>query len=89
MIEFVVWFLSNFLAAIGIISFYISLFEEKAKINKKIVILFVLNIVVCTFIRFFELSLLNIFSFFIFYPVIFYLLSPKKFKFILYYTIFI
>lgn len=89
MIEFAVWLIANFMSAIGIVWFYVNLFHNKNKLNLSSFLVFILGVIFSTFIKYFGYDFLSILSYFIFYPILFHVISKSKFKEVLYYSIII
>lgn len=89
MMEFVVWCIANFMATIGVIYFYSKIFDQKIGFSVKVVIAFILCFLLCSLARYFEIKLLNVLVFCVFYPIMFYMISHMKIKKLFCCTVFI
>lgn len=86
MMEFVVWLVALFMSILGVTYFYIKLCGFKGKFKKRFYICFLIGVIACTFVKYKEYTYLSLASYFILYPILFYVISGDKIKRIVYYT---
>ncbi len=76
----IVWFLFCLMSTFGYTYLFCKLAELKLKLNLRIIIIFILGVLLLTFIKYFNLSIINFISYFIFFPILFYFLSKFNLK---------
>lgn len=83
----IVWFLFCLMSTFGYTYLFCKLAELKLKLNLRIIIIFILGVLLLTFIKYFNLSIINFISYFIFFPILFYFLSKFNLKKLLVYIL--
>ena len=80
MMKFLLWTLASLISSSGITYFYYKLSETKHHFNFLNILCLIYGVLVMALIKYFELSFLNPFSFFLTFPVIFYSIEHSDFK---------
>lgn len=86
MIEFLVWFVACFISTFGFTYLFYKLADCK-KVTKFSLIIFIIGILIITIIKYYDLKLLSLISYFLFYPVLFYELNNSSIKNVIFYLI--
>lgn len=89
MIEFLIWFIICFLSTLGITYLYCKLLEVSNLFKLKNILMFVLGVLFATSLRFFEIANVQVVSYFLFYPIFFYLLNSSSLKSLIFFTLII
>lgn len=87
MTDFIVWFAGSFISTFGISFLYYNLSNATRKLNLKITLVFIIGVLFLSIIKNFNLSYINIFAYFLFYPFLFYMINPIKLKKLFYYIL--
>lgn len=86
MIEFLVWLVACFMSTFGFAYLYYKLVKCN-HITLKTIITFIIGVVIITFIKYFDIKILSFSIFFIYYPILFYVMNPLPFKKLIYYVL--
>lgn len=86
MMKLLVWVLVCFLSTFGFVYLFCKLSDAPKKISFLNVILFIIGVIFQTFISFYDVTIINTISYFIFFPIMFYALNPIEMKTIIYYV---
>ena len=90
MSEFLVWFVGCLSATFGYTYFYYKLSNSlKENINFKIVFLFLFGVLLISILNYYKIPFVNLFLFFVFYPLLFYSIEKVNVKKLIFYVIFI
>lgn len=89
MIELFVWLAVGFFSIFGFSRMYYKFSDSNVKINFKIILLYVLGICFQISIQYFDLMLLSVFSYFVYFPILFYNLNKISKRKLLFYIIII
>ena len=87
MSKFIVWLVTCFLSTLGFSYFYYKISKSQQKINLAIVVVFIMGVLISTFSRYYNFLLFNSISYFIYYPILFYLLNHMSFRELFFYVI--
>lgn len=85
MMEFLIWFVSCFSCALGYTYFFYKLNNLKFKFKCRIMITFVLGVIILTVLKFYNVVSISSYIFFLYYPILFYLIKPLKLKKLFFY----
>ena len=83
MIEFLIWFVSSLISALGVIFLYYKISSLKKCLNL-LIILIILSVS-----RYYDIMFLSSISYFLFYPLVFYLLKKQTVKSLVFFTLII
>lgn len=86
MIRFLFFILISVVSSLGFVYVYLKFNDISLKFSVKIIAWFIIGMIFQTLVKFYNLSALTYVSYFIFYPVLFYLLAPLSFRKLFYYT---
>lgn len=76
MIEFLVWFVACFMSTFGVAYLYCKLLDIGKRINFHIIVIFFIGVLLITFIKSRNFSLLAVVLFFVYFPIFFYFVNP-------------
>lgn len=80
MTRFVIWLIVNFFSTFSVVFLFYKVNNISKKINIKISILFIIGVIIQTVIQYYELSNLRIASYFLYFPILFYMIKPVPIK---------
>lgn len=89
MIKLIIWFIVCFLSTLGFSYVYFKFSDKSSKLSLKAKIVFITGILVVTILEYFELNIVTTILFFVYYPLLFYLINPVPLKKLIYYVIII
>ena len=87
MIRFIVWIIAYFISACGFSLLYYKFTQSTRKINFKIVLFFCFGVIVGASFEYFNFLFLKSTFYFLFFPILFYLLNPLSFRKIFFYLL--
>ena len=87
MISFFFWLIACIFSTFGFTYFYYHLVDCKNRVSFKIICFCLIGVIIQTIIKYYDLTFWSIASYFLFYPILFYLLKPDRIKKVLYYTV--
>ena len=87
MIRFVFYLIISFISTLGVTYVYIKFLNVNNYFRMKRILLFLGGVLFLTLVRYFDIIFLKDISFFIFYPLMFYVLKPLELKRLVYYVI--
>lgn len=87
MIKFLMWLIVCVFSTLGVSYFYYKVSNSKLKLSFKIIILYFLGTFCMTLIKYFDLNVMSALFYFLFYPIMFYVINPLPFRKLLFYVI--
>lgn len=85
--KFLVWLVINIFSTFSFAYLFYKLSDADKKINIKIILIFALGVIAQSVIQYCESTSLRISSFFIYFPILFYMLNPVPIKKLIYYVL--
>ena len=89
MIEFLIWFVSSLISALGVIFLYYKISSLKKCLNLLIILIILLGSFILSVSRYYDIMFLSSISYFLFYPLVFYLLKKQTVKSLVFFTLII
>ncbi|MBE6154692.1 MAG: GHKL domain-containing protein [Firmicutes bacterium] len=86
MMEFIIWLVACFISTIGVTYMYYRLNGVKLTYNLKLFLIFTSGVVFITILKFLNVGVLSSLAYFIFYPILFYVVKPCKVNKLIYYV---
>lgn len=80
MIRFIAWLILGFISTFSFSYLYYRLTDSKQKINFKIVLFYLFGVISVTLVSYFDIPILNSFFFFLYFPIMFYILNHMPIK---------
>lgn len=87
MTEFILWLIVCFISTFAFIYLFYKLSCASKKVNLSGIVFFICGVVAQVFINSYRIGFLNTISYFIFFPIMFYIINPLKKKDILFYVL--
>lgn len=87
MIKFFLWLLVCVFSTLGVVYFYYKITDSQLKLNIKTFFVYVVGTVFMAIIKFYNLNLLSALFYFLFYPIMFYIINPLPFRKLIFYVI--
>ena len=89
MIEFLIWFVSSLISALGVIFLYYKISSLKKCLNLLIILIILLGSFILSVSRYYDIMFLSSISYFLFYSLVFYLLKKQTVKSLVFFTLII
>ena len=89
MIEFLIWFVSSLISALEVIFLYYKISSLKKCLNLLIILIILLGSFILSVSRYYDIMFLSSISYFLFYPLVFYLLKKQTVKSLVFFTLII
>lgn len=89
MIEFLVWFVACFMSTMGFTYLYYKLLDADRKINIYVILVFIVGVFLITIVKSHNFSLLTAILYFLYFPILFYLIKSVSFGKMIYYLVII
>lgn len=89
MIEFLIWFVSSLISALGVIFLYYKISSLKKCLNLLIILIILLGSFILSVSRYYDIMFLSSISYFLFYPLVFYLLKKQTVKSLVFFMLII
>lgn len=89
MIEFLIWFVSSLISALGVIFLYYKISSLKKCLNLLIILIILLGSFILSVSRYYDIMFLSSIFYFLFYPLVFYLLKKQTVKSLVFFTLII
>ena len=80
MIEFLIWFVASLFSTFGYAYFYYNISDSKKSLNFKTILIFIFGALFLSIIKYYNLTILSVISYFLYCPFLFYSLNPLKYK---------
>ncbi len=87
MMKFLLWLVVNLFSTFSIIYLYYKVSNGTKKPHFKIIIMFIFGVVIQTIIQYYEFTNIRIASYFLYFPIIFYMINPVPLKKLIFYTL--
>lgn len=89
MIEFLIWFVASLFSTFGYAYFYYNISDSKKSLNFKTILIFIFGDLFLSIIKYYNLTILSVISYFLYCPFLFYSLNPLKYKKFIFYFVLI
>ncbi len=89
MTEFLIWFIASFISTFGFSYLYYKISDSYVKINLKISIVFIIGVLFLSLVKYYDVTYLSAVSYFLFFPIFFFLINYESFAKYLFYLIFV
>ena len=87
MIEFLIWFVASLFSTFGYAYFYYNISDSKKSLNFKTILIFIFGALFLSIIKYYNLTILSVISYFLYCPFLFYSLNPLKYKKFIFYIL--